>query len=610
MKSVVMLWIDCLKEAGDQYCVRTHRDVAYATSRIEDEGLSFLTIALPAFEKDFLTGITRGHAGSDLFHGFRYGSGGLPTFLSGFLHQVFDTDGSLRADVDPGLIRSIRQVLLLCSKIELPTSKERETDALAAYISTDEMLDECSEHDLAVFRTVSRNLLGSYLSDVESRLWSGDWIPRHSSGANADRVSYNARFGIDTWTERLNAVFPWWEDLAACPREVIDHHEDFSVLAREEEPPSRVALVPKTMKGPRIIAMEPSWMQYTQQGILHVMTEELGRAKNRKISDIFSWQDQEPNRILAREGSKSGEFATLDLSEASDRVSLQLAEALLASHPFLRDAVLACRSERALVPLGKGVEIRLNKFASMGSALCFPIESMVFFIICSIAYAESCGMDPSALRIRDLPRMRVYGDDLIVPQIAAQTLMSRLESYRLKVNSRKSFTTGPFRESCGADWYAGVDVSVFKLRAPLPTSRRQHHLIQKAIDFHNRVYDSGWFSLAATVETSLQRVLGRLLYAPVGMDVSALWTWEPISPSNVRTNTHLHRREFRTFVFRYEKPRDPLSEYGALRKFFTPSGGDEGLLALGFHTVRDVDHLERDGRSQCVGMHTGWTPGA
>ena len=122
MKSVVMLWVACLKEAGDQYRVRTNRDLAYALSRVEKEGLSFLGITLPNFEKDLLTAVARGYAGSDLFAGFTQ-RGGLPTFMSGFLCQIFDVDGLLRDDADPSLLRAVRQVLLLVSKTEAPYSK-------------------------------------------------------------------------------------------------------------------------------------------------------------------------------------------------------------------------------------------------------------------------------------------------------------------------------------------------------------------------------------------------------------------------------------------------------------------------------------------------------
>ncbi len=591
MKSVVMLWVACLKEAGDQYRVRTSRDLAYALSRVEKEGLSFLGITLPNFEKDLLTAVSRGYAGSDLFAGFTQ-RGGLPTFMSGFLCQIFDVDGLLRDDADPSLLRAVRQVLLLVSKTEAPYSKESKEKAIAAYVTTDALLDEIPNDLLSVFGTVSGNLLGPYFTALESRLWSGDWHPRNSSGALATRESYNSRYGNRTWTERLQGVFPFWEDLAVSPREVIDFRDEFSILARHEEHPVRVTLVPKTMKGPRIIAMEPCWMQFVQQGILGVMTELIESEEFEQYAQIFSWLDQEPNRELSREGSIDGSYATLDLSEASDRVSLELASALFARHPFLKECVLACRTETASLPSGKTIALR--KFASMGSALCFPIESMVFFIIEAIAWAESEGIEPSKLRMRDIPRMRVYGDDLIVPTTAAQTLRLLLEAYGLKVNARKSFTTGLFRESCGADWFKGKDVSVFKLRAPFPDGKHQYDLIERAIGFHNRAYSAGWFSVAATSEQLLLGVVPRLPRVPVGIDAAALWSWE--GPYAVRTNPRLHRKEYKVLVFRQVKPVDPLDGYGALRKFFAPRGD----------LPRGVDHLQRDGRSRYAGMNIGW----
>lgn len=592
MKSVVMLWVACLKEAGDQHHVRIDRDLAYAESRIEQEGDQFLTITLPNFEKDLLTAITQGSIGSNLFVGFRR-RGGLPAFLSGFLCHLFNGDGELRVDADITVLRTVRQILLLVSKVKCSVAQKRERQALKAYVDTDASLEEIPESLLADFRDASKALLAPYLAAVESRIWSGDWIPRHSSGALATRESYNSRYSSRTWTERLQAVLPWEHDLAVSPRELIDNLDEFSVLASEQEPPSKVTTVPKTMKGPRIIAEEPVWNQFVQQGVLSVMTETLSESRFRPLADIFSWLDQEPNRELARVGSIDGSFATLDLSEASDRVSLQLVEALLAQHPFLRDVVLASRSQRA--KLSSGQTIVLKKFASMGSSLCFPMESMVFFIIEAIAWAEHEGIVPSQLRIRGLPRMRVYGDDLIVPSTVAQNLSQRLESYGLRVNTRKSFTTGPIRESCGADWYHGEDISVFKVRDLLPETDHQSELIASAIDLHNRAYSAGWTGVAAAVEESLSKLFRRLPRAPVGTRIPALWTWDNIMPNAVRHEPRLQRLQYRSFILRQVKPVDPLEGYGAFKKFALPHSVD-----------RTADHLERDGRSRYAGVHIGW----
>lgn len=591
MKSVVMLWVACLKEAGDQHRVHIDRDLAYAEARIKEENLAFLGITLPNYEKGLLAALTRGWIGDDLFPGFRC-RGGLPTFLSGFLRLIFDVDGKVRDDVDIRVIRSLRQVLLLVSKIELPCSEKRTRNAIQAYAITDSSLEEIPRSLLLDFKDAARVLLAPYLAEVEATLWSGEWIPRHSSGALATREKYNERFGNRVWTERLQAVFPWWDEVATSYKEVVSNADDFRILARDEETPSKVATIPKTMKGPRIIAEEPVWNQFVQQGILHAMTDTLKKPRFRRLADIFSWLDQEPNRDLARVGSIDGSFATLDLSEASDRVSLQLVEALLDCHPFLREAVLASRSERATLYPGRVVT--LKKFASMGSSLCFPIESMVFFVIEALAWAEVQGIVPSALRMRGLPRMRVYGDDLIVPQKVAQILSQRLEAYGLKVNTRKSFTTGPIRESCGSDWYLGEDISVFKLRHPVPDSKDQPELIDKAVSFHNHAYGAGWFGVAREMEENLKEVFPRLPHVPVGTRVVALWSYDRVDA--VKRSPGLQRDMYRTFILRQVKPVDSLNEYGALRKFFSPH-----------FEVREKEHLERDGRSRYAGVNIGWS---
>lgn len=576
VKSVELLWFACLKEAGELCCVRTQRDSVYAESRIRTEGVSFLTITLPVFEKDLLTAISSGQVTSDLFTGFRR-RGGLPAFMSGFLRMMFESTGKLRHDAPPSVLKAVRQVLLLASKVEMETTADRQLDAVNRYIATDDGVDFTGPVD--EFRREARRHFDAFFADVESRLYREEWQPRHSSGSLATRESYNSRFGFTTWTERLQEVLPYWSDLGLSFRQLAE--TSVSVLPRCEEPPVRVALVPKTMKTPRVIAMEPVWMQFVQQGLLRLFTDTLMDPRHRKLYTGLWWKDQEPNRVLAHEGSKTGSLATIDLSDASDRVSLSLVEALMGDHKFLLRAVLACRSERSVLPDGR--EINLKKFASMGSALCFPIESMVFYTICQVA-ARRLGLSSTTIR--------VYGDDIIVASEVAQSVIGLLESFGLKVNTRKSFTTGLFRESCGADWFKGENVGVVKLRHPLPDDNHQFDLMRSGVSFHNLLYDAGWFGTADKVLRLMKPHLPRLLYTTPGSSASAFWSWT-VRPEQ-RSSPRLHRREHRSYVFRDVKPADMADGDAALRKFSIP------------HPDRDKDHLERDGRSRCAGMNIGW----
>jgi hypothetical protein len=88
----------------------------------------------------------------------------------------------------------------------------------------------------------------------------------------------------------------------------------------------------------------------------------------------------------------------------------------------------------------------------MGSALCFPIESVAFFIaIVSIRLASAgVRITPSTVR-KYSERVYVYGDDLIVPADEAPAISSALPLFGFKVNAHKSFWSGNFRESCGMD---------------------------------------------------------------------------------------------------------------------------------------------------------------
>jgi hypothetical protein len=87
----------------------------------------------------------------------------------------------------------------------------------------------------------------------------------------------------------------------------------------------------------------------------------------------------------------------------------------------------------------------------MGNATTFPVQSLIFWAVC-VATLESSGFHQPN-------EVYVFGDDIIVPAVATPLIMETLAAYGLKVNQRKSFYIGAFRESCGVDAYKGVDVT-------------------------------------------------------------------------------------------------------------------------------------------------------
>lgn len=153
--------------------------------------------------------------------------------------------------------------------------------------------------------------------------------------------------------------------------------------------------------------------------------------------------DRYPNQVLAKEGSLTGALATLDLSSASDTVAIELVYHLL---PV--DWALALAAGRTSTMSYKDDVIVLEKFSSMGNGYTFALESLIFW-----ALASSCGADSDTIR--------VYGDDIIVATHNVGLLTEVLTACGFILNKEKSFSSGPFRESCGADYYRGFDIRPF-----------------------------------------------------------------------------------------------------------------------------------------------------
>lgn len=205
---------------------------------------------------------------------------------------------------------------------------------------------------------------------------------------------------------------------------------------------NNITFVPKTVKTLRSIAVEPLLNGYLQKGIDQVLRDRL-----RRIGVNLS--DQDPNRQFSRLGSfdEDDAFVTIDLSSASDSISTGLCQRLLPPEWFA--FLNACRSKHYKY---KGVLHPFHKFCSMGNGFCFPLETLIFTAACSAVNAGTPGVD-----------YLVYGDDIIVRKTHAADLIALLNVMGFSVNKDKTFLQGPFRESCGADWYLGEDVRPFTL---------------------------------------------------------------------------------------------------------------------------------------------------
>lgn len=592
MKSLISLWKTSLEELGDWCGVSANRDFQTVSARIEDEGLSFLTITLSNFAKDFQKSLAQGYVGHDSFLGFKR-RGGLPLFLGGFLDLIFDRcNGSLVNDPSQDAIFSIRQLTLMYSKIELECSPKRVRSAFEGYVNCEkELKEKCwDEVDFTRFDRMVSLLFGDYFSAIDGDIYSGEVSPRHGPGATADRLRGNAKYNGREWTQRLEAIFPFGENHLSS----WSHWrrlEDVKFLEPGAERPVKVVSVPKTLKTPRIIAEEPTCMQFMQQAVLASMMRHLKR--DDILYQMVGFDDQVPNRLMAMKGSLTGSLATLDLKEASDRVSNQLVRRMFKNFPYLGEALDSTRSRKADVP-GHGV-IRLSKFASMGSAVTFPVEAFVFLTLVFLGIENQLSVPMSRRNVATfLGDVRVYGDDIIVPVTYTASVIDSLENFGFQVNHDKSFWTGEFRESCGGDYFSGFDVTPVKVRRLIPTDRNDAQGVASTVATRNLFYKRGMWRTASQLDSFLFRAL--LHFPVVGESSPVLGRFSFLGYETQKVGSRLHRPLVRGYTISAPSPESILDDEPALFKFFS-ARGKEPLPKR---------HLEVAGRPPAVYLKLGW----
>lgn len=612
MKSLMLLWKILAQECASGCHTSATMDWKTVQGRCKHEGLSFLTITLPNFGKDTQKCLDQGYVDRNLFQGFSW-KGGLPKFLWGFLDLVFDrTSGVLLDNPDIEAIRSIRQLTLMFGKMLLPCSPAREEAAYAAYIECEQDVrasyERLTDTDKYQFRQMAGTLFGSVFTDIDRQIYEGELLPKHGPGATAEKLTSNGKYRLKTWPARLERYFPCGEYLIPNFRH-WQELENVDILEPGDEIPVRVISVPKTLKTPRIIGIEPASMQYMQQAILHLITE--GLHKCDYLWDFIGYKDQTPNQCLALEGSRNGNLATLDLSEASDRVSNQHVRLLLENHPHFHEGVQATRSRKADVP-GHGVQ-RLAKFASMGSALCFPMESMVFLTVVFLGIQRSLNTSLSLKDIKSFKgSVRIFGDDIIIPVDHVESVVAALQTFGFVVNRGKSFWTGKFRESCGKDYYDGDDVSVVKVRRMPPTLLQHATEVNSLVELRNQLYTAGYWKTASYLDGRLEKMLKH--YPRVSPSSSVLGRHSFLGYETQRIDEHTHSPLVKGYVLSAKSPRDPLDGVAALHKCLLRSTWQEEVSRGSQSRLSHLDppvaepHLERAGRPHAVGIKLRWSP--
>lgn len=207
---------------------------------------------------------------------------------------------------------------------------------------------------------------------------------------------------------------------------------------------NKIEFVEKTGDMKRVIAKEPILNTFLQKGIDAEM-----RLLLKRVGIDLSNQDL--NKRLAQEGSDRwftvDPACTVDLTNASDLEALEL---IRLTFPEAWFSVL--EKARSKYYMLDGEIRRYEKFTSSGNGFCFPVESLVFASIMFAVGIRNFGSEAA-----------VYGDDLVCRKQFYEPLLAALTALGFKPNVNKSFAKGPFRESCGGDFYKGEDVRPYTL---------------------------------------------------------------------------------------------------------------------------------------------------
>nr|QDH87891.1 MAG: RNA-dependent RNA polymerase [Leviviridae sp.] len=296
----------------------------------------------------------------------------------------------------------------------------------------------------AVRRKIAE-ILGDF--SKEEFVCRANWGPGNTTLIKGDKVSAINKFQYETGITRdlYSFVQPWFG--AAYPL----WNSSLSRTCGENwytlEVGNEIVTVPKNSKTDRPIAMEPGINSWFQKSLGSMIRRRLSRSG-------VDLQDQSINQRLSYAGSVFRnplfELATVDFSSASDSISTEVVRELLPPDWFQMLDLCRCK-------LGKfeGKLVRWNKFSSMGNGFTFELESLIFFAS-ALAVCEYLSVSDK--------KVSVYGDDVIIPSSAFNLFSSFSEFLGFRVNSKKSFSSGYFRESCGAHWFDGVDCKPIYLK--------------------------------------------------------------------------------------------------------------------------------------------------
>lgn len=388
------------------------------------------------------------------------------------------------SDVSLPVMRAKYQIVALLKKFQFPSdAKERRTSALKKFLDAEEACKLYNQGGYMALAAMGDPRLVNVFTYAIGflRKLLGDFVPneklmthwsRHGPGSNLDTkkghnsvyfkymewpysctkgAARRAKLAIQSDERWIGALEDSYRERYEIPKHAILDQEVFWSRVFTIVDANKIAFVPKNALTDRSIAIEPSMNLYLQLGVDGYIRRRLKRWG----VDI---DDQKKNQELARIGSRDWEdpdnFVTLDLAAASDSISVKLCRLLLPIEWY--DLLMELRTPYGVV---NGEKLCFQKISSMGNGFTFALETAIFTSIVFGVMKEFQG----AYRP---DQCAIYGDDIIVPKSISGQTIDMLNRCGFRINSDKSFIEGPFRESCGADWFKGQPVRPVFLTSP------------------------------------------------------------------------------------------------------------------------------------------------
>jgi hypothetical protein len=451
------------------------KDFAYLKQRYDKEGLAFLCKTLPALGKAIESSLSSGNylsvpMGWSLKKGSR-----LPNLFNVYFMSIFEQDGGIKQPTEASryAVLLLRQVCLYWSRYPSLTTEDDPTHVSNFMCritrSREDILTSLNRIDSptrSVFK-LARQLLQVVFDPRYGcvhellRFRKEPW-GKHGPGAVAGRETAEQKWNFIDWPHLPLKLFQWANEVNNWPKP-------------DGVPSARVTCVPKDFRGPRIICIEPKEFQFGQQGLMKTL---YGLMHEHPVTKRhINFFDVSDSRRLCFDTR----FATIDLKDASDNLSLLLVKWLLPKNVY---RLLV----RYRTPMVNGQVSTC--FATMGSALCFPIQTLIFWALAqsTIKYWRK-SRPPQAVTY-----LRVFGDDIIVPAWCAAAVCNVLTASGLVINPSKTCISSHVRESCGEWVYGGFSSIVLRPKTFTVSSGASWVAF---VDQAKQAHEKGLFNLSA-----------------------------------------------------------------------------------------------------------------